>query len=163
VRRLIVIWWSRTGGARQLAQAAARGARSEPQVETLLRRCDRVDSSLILSADALLIACPEMLGSMAGKMKDLFDRTYYDALGAMAGRPYGLIVCAGSDGTGAIRQVERIMQGWRMRPISEPLRVVVGAQTPEAIAAAKSIEPARLAQASELGAALAAGLALGVW
>ena len=161
--RLIIIWWSMTGGTLQLAQAAARGARRERQVETLLRRCDRVDSSLILSADALVIACPEMLGSAAGKMKDLFDRSYYDALDRMAGRPYGLIVCAGSDGTGAIRQIERIMLGWRMKPVAEPLRVVVGAQTPQAIAAPKTIEPTARAQAEELGTALATGLALGVW
>lgn len=163
MRRLIIVWWSVTDGTRQLAQAATRGARRERQVETLMRRCDRMDSSLIVSADALLIACPEMLGSAAGRMKDLFDRTYYDALDRMAGRPYGLIVCAGSDGRGAIRQIERIMLGWRMKPVADPLRVVVGAQTPQAIAAPKTIEPAARAQAEELGAALAAGLALGLW
>jgi multimeric flavodoxin WrbA len=161
--RLLVIWWSMTGGTHQLARAAALGARGEPQVQTLMRRCDRVDSSMILAADALLIACPEMLGSAAGKMKDMFDRIYYDALGPVAGRPYGLIVCAGSDGTGAIRQIDRIMLGWRMRRVAEPMRVVVGAQTPEAIAAEKRIDPAALAQAKELGAGLAAGLALGLW
>jgi multimeric flavodoxin WrbA len=161
--RLMIVWWSMTGGTRQLAHAAARGARREPQVETLMRRCDRVDSSMIVSADALLIACPEMLGSAAGRMKDLFDRTYYEALDRMTGRPYALIVCAGSDGMGAIRQIERIMLGWRMKPVADPLRVVVGAQTPQAISARKAIEPGALTQAKELGGTLAAGLALGVW
>jgi multimeric flavodoxin WrbA len=162
-RRLLIVWWSATGGSWQLARAAARGARSERAIETLMRRCDRVDAPLLLSADALLIACPEMLGGAAGMMKDFFDRTYYAALGRLAGRPYALIVCAGSDGQGAIRQIERIMQGWRLRLSGEPLRVVVGAQTPEAIAAPKSIDPAALVQARELGAGLAAGLALGLW
>jgi len=162
-RRLLIIWWSATGGSRQLAQAAARGARTQRSVQTLMRRCDRVDAELLVSSDALVIACPEMLGSAAGMMKDFFDRTYYAGLDRMAGRPYAVIVCAGSDGQGAIRQIERIAQGWRMRPVAAPLRVVVGAQTPEAIAAAKRIDPVALAQARELGAGLAAGLALGLW
>jgi multimeric flavodoxin WrbA len=104
-----------------------------------------------------------MLGSAAGMMKDFFDRTYYAALERMAGRPYALMICAGSDGQGAIRQIERIAQGWRLRPVAAPLRVVVGAQTAEAIGAAKRIDPVALAQARELGAGLAAGLALGLW
>lgn len=162
-RRLLIIWWSATGGSRQLAQAAAGGARAERSVQTLMRRCDRVDAPLLVCADALVIACPEMLGSAAGMMKDFFDRTYYAALERMAGRPYALMVCAGSDGQGAIRQIERIAQGWRLRPVAAPLRVVVGAQTAEAIGAAKRIDPVALAQARELGAGLAAGLALGLW
>ncbi len=163
MRQLLIVWWSATGGTRQLALAAARGARLEPAVRTMMRRCDRVDIRLLLGADGLIIACPEMLGGAAGMMKAFFDRCYYPALDRLAGRPYGLIICAGSDGTGAIRQIERIAQGWRLRRVTEPLRVVVGAQTPEAIAARKRLAPQALVQARELGAGVAAGLAMGLW
>jgi hypothetical protein len=84
-------------------------------------------------------------------------------LDRVAGRPYATIVCAGSDGTGAVRQVERIVTGWRLRRIDDAMVVVVGAQTPEAILAPKRIEPQALARASALGQTLAEGLAMGVW
>jgi len=163
VQRLIIIWWSRTGATRQLAGAAAAAARRETGVETLLRRCDRVDARLLCSADGLILAAPEMLGSTAGMMKDFFDRTYYEALDRLNGRPCGLIVCAGSDGAGAARQMERVVTGWRMRLVAEPLRIVIGAQTPEAIAAPKTVSRLARDQARALGGTLATGLSLGVW
>ena len=101
--------------------------------------------------------------SMAGQMKDLFDRSYYDLQGAVEGRPYALIVCAGSDGTGAVRQLERIVTGWRLRRIADARIVCTHAQTPEAIAAPKVLPAEELEAAGETGRALAMGLAMGLW
>jgi NAD(P)H-dependent FMN reductase len=117
----------------------------------------------LAAAAGLLVVTPEMLGSMAGRMKDLFDRCYYPLLARLAGRPCALIVCAGSDGTGAVRQIERILTGWRMRRVDAPMIVITGAQTPEAIAAPKQIDAEALSRAAELGEAMAEGIALGVW
>ena len=100
---------------------------------------------------------------MAGMMKDFFDRCYYPVLGRIDGRPYAVMVCAGSDGAGAVRQLERIALGWRLRPVAPALIVCTHAQTPEAILAPKTIAAADLNRCAELGAALASGLALGVF
>ena len=96
-------------------------------------------------------------------MKAFFDRCYYPCLGQIEGRPYALIVCAGSDGSNAVRQAERIATGWRWKRIADSLIVCTHAQTPEAILAPKIIDEAELAKAHELGAAMAEGLALGVF
>ena len=47
------------------------------------------------------------LAAMAGLMKDFFDRTYYPALDRISGRPYAVLICAGSDGHSAARQLAR--------------------------------------------------------
>jgi multimeric flavodoxin WrbA len=158
-RRLLVVAWSNTGGTDRLVEAAVAGAREAtddvPGFEALACRCDRVAPEALLRADALLFATPECLGSMAGPMKTFFDR--------LVGRPYATIVCAGTDGHGAIRQIERIATGWRLRRVAEPVLAITGAQTPEAILAPKRIADADLARAAELGATLAAGTAHGVW
>ena len=73
------------------------------------------------------------------------------------------MLCAGSDGQGAARQISRIATGWRLRAVAAPLIVCTRAQTAEAILAAKTIVPADLARCHDLGAALAAGLAVGVF
>ena len=93
----------------------------------------------LLSADGYVFATPENLASMSGRMKDFFDRTYYPVLGRIEGRPYGVMVCAGSDGRNAARQIERIATGWRLRAIAEPLIVCTHAETPEAILAPKNM------------------------
>ena len=102
----------------------------------------------------------EILSSL---MKDFFDRTYYPALDRISARPYAMLICAGSDGHNAARQVERIATGWRLKAIADPLIVCTHAQTPEAILTPKVIGQGDLKRCEELGAALAAGMSIGMF
>jgi multimeric flavodoxin WrbA len=163
VKQLLIVYHSYTGGTRQMAQAAARGAAREPTVAVKLTIAAETDAESVLQADGYLFACPENLAAMSGQMKDFFDRTYYPVLDRIQGRPYATLVCAGSDGTNAARQIERIATGWRLRVIADPIIVCTHAQTPEAILRPKIIEPTELARCEELGATIAAGLDLGIF
>jgi multimeric flavodoxin WrbA len=163
VKRLLVVWHSHTGGARQMAQAAAAAARAEGGVEVDLRHAPEAGPAEVLAADGYLFATPENLATMAGLMKDFFDRIYYPALDRVNGRPYAALVCAGSDGAGAARQIERIATGLRLKAVAPPLVVVTHAQTPPAILAPKVIAAEDLARCADVGAAMAAGLAAGVF
>jgi multimeric flavodoxin WrbA len=100
---------------------------------------------------------------VSGQLKDFFDRCYYPALDRINGRPYASLVCAGSDGQNAARQIARIATGWRLKPAADPLIVCTHAQTPEAILAPKQIGADDLERCRALGEALAVGLALGVF
>ena len=146
-----------------MACAAERAASTERGVDVRLVAAARATPEDVLPANGYLFATPENLAAMSGGMKDFFDRTYYAALDRIAGRPYATLVCAGSDGTHAARQIERIATGWRLRKVSEPLIVCTHAQTPDAILAPKTISPEDLARCEALGLTLAAGLALGVY
>jgi multimeric flavodoxin WrbA len=163
MRTLLIVYHSMTGGTRQMAEAAARGAASEPGLRVRLLAAPDAQPADVLAADGYLFATPENLAAIAGLMKDFFDRTYYAALGRIEGRPYAVLVCAGSDGSNAARQIERICTGWRLRPVAEPLVVCTHAQTPEAILAPKVIGADELGRCEELGATLAAGLAMGIF
>ena len=96
-------------------------------------------------------------------MKEFFDRCYYPVLGQIDARPYGLLVCAGSDGTNAVRQVERIATGWRLRKIAESLIICTHAQTPEAILAGKTIPRHDLQRCEDFGETLGQGLVMGLF
>ena len=163
MKTLLIVWHSLTGGSAQMAQAAAEGARTETEVALRLLQATQAGPEDVLAADAYLFATPENLATMAGLMKDFFDRCYYPVLERIAGRPYVALVCAGSDGSGAVRQIERICTGWRLKAVAPALIVNTQAQTPEAILAPKQIGAEDLARCRERGAALAAGLALGVY
>jgi len=163
MKTLLVIYHSQTGGAAAMAAAAAAGARGEDAVRVRLCHADSVGPEDALAADGFIFVTPEYLGAMSGRLKDFFDRSYYGALDRLNGRPYALLVCAGSDGQGAVRQVERIATGWRLKLVAPPLIVCTHTQTPEAILAPKILSQDELTQCEELGAALATGLALGIY
>ena len=164
VKTLLIVYHTLTGGTLQMARAAATGARAaEAALTVRLLKAPDAGGDDLLSADAYLFATPENLASMAGLMKDFFDRSYYAALDRINGRPYATMICAGSDGAGAARQIERIATGWRLKAVAPALIVCTHAQTPEAILAPKTISPDDLSRCEELGAALASGSMLGVF
>jgi multimeric flavodoxin WrbA len=157
--RVLIIWHSRTGASAALAEAAAEGAGTA----AVLAHAADASSDLLLAAHGYIFCCPENLGSMSGMMKEMFDRAYYPVLGRIEARPYATIIAAGSDGAGAQRQIDRIVTGWRLRRVAEPIIVNLAAQTPEAITAPKSVSASALEQARMTGAALAEGLRLGLF
>lgn len=158
---LLIVWHSRTGAARAMAEAALRGALEAGDARLIAA----VDASpdAMLQASGYLFACPENLATMSGAMKEFFDRCYYPLLGRIEGRAYATLTAAGSDGTGAVAQIDRIVTGWRLRRVAEPLIANLGAQTPEEILAPKVVAEVTLAECRELGQALAEGLKLGVF
>ena len=167
------MYHSRTGLAKDMAEAAAAGARDigaqcldddggpTQRFEVVLKTAAEATHADVLAAAGYVFCAPENLASVSGPMLDFFQRSYYEVFedllevraadpapvggregpGASAGaraaggrddedlqsrilgRPYGLAVAAGSDGAGAVRQVERICVGWRLKPVGEALVV----------------------------------------
>lgn len=158
---LLIVWHSRTGAARAMAEAAWQGAGAES--ETRLIAADEAGPEDMLAARGYIFACPENLATMSGAMKEFFDRCYYPLLGRIEGRAYATLIAAGSDGSGAQRQIDRIATGWRLRRVAEPIIVNTAAQTPETILAPKTLAPLDLASCRALGQGLGAGLAMGAF
>lgn len=144
-----------------MAEAAYASAR--PETETVLQRAEETHPDDLLAADGYLFVAPENLASLSGAMKEFFDRCYYPVLGQLEGRPYAQMICAGSDGENAVRQLARIATGWRLKAVQDPLIVCTYAQTEAEILADKTIAEADLESCRSVGAALAAGLAMGVF
>ena len=69
-----------------------------------------------------------------------------------------MLVCAGNDGAGAMLQTDRIATGLKLR------KVLPGIVYKSGVTAQAHVVPADvLAQCAELGATLAAGIAVGVF
>lgn len=163
MKTLLIVYHTMTGGTQQMAEAAAAAAREQSGVVVKLQRADATQPEDVLVADGYLFATPENLAAISGLMKDFFDRSYYAALDRVNGRPYAVMICAGSDGQNALRQIDRIATGWRLKAVAQGVIVCTHAQTPERILAPKTIGADDLERCAELGAGLAAGLALGVF
>ncbi|WP_394673170.1 flavodoxin family protein [Limnobacter sp.] len=163
MKTLLIIYHSITGGSKSMAQAVAEGAATEAETSALLLHASEANADHVLQADGYVFIAPETLGSVAGLMKDFFDRTYYAALDQINGRPYTALVCAGSDGQGAVKQIQRIATGWRLTEMAPSAIVCTHAQTKDEILAPKTINPADLQRCRDLGAAFASGLAMGLF
>jgi len=158
---LLIVYHSRTGGSRQMAQAAAEAA--ETEITTRLFQAADTTPDHLLQASGYIFCAPENLAAISGVMKDFFDRCYYPVLGQVEGRPYAQMVCAGSDGENAVRQIARIATGWRLKPVQEPIIVCTHAQRPEDILAEKHLSEDQLEPCRDLGKAFGAGLSIGVF
>ena len=151
MKHLLIVYHSGGGKTGRMAEAVCAGAARETGVETRLQHA--FDSGLddLLWADGLIFGTPENFGYMSGALKDFFDRTFYPAEPHQLNLPYGLFVGAGNDGSGAVREVERIARGYPLRKVADPV-VAVGELT-----------EAHLRACDELGEAMASGLALGIF
>ena len=153
MKHLLVVYHTQTGHTEAMARAVVRGAR-HPEVsgvEVHLRRA--VDAGLadLLRADAVAFGTPENFGQLSGGMKDFFDRTYYPAQGLVEGLACAVFISAGNDGRGALEALRRIVRGYPLREVREP------------IIARGALEAAHLERCEELGLALAAGLEAGIY
>jgi len=151
MKHLLVVYHSQSGNTAKLAEAVLRGARQETETETRLLRAFDAGLEDLLWCDGLLLGTPENFGYMSGALKDFFDRTYYPAEPYELNRPYALFISAGNDGTSAVREIDRIMRGYPMKPVATPL------------IARGQVTEAHLEAAEELGLTLASGLAYGIF
>jgi multimeric flavodoxin WrbA len=153
MKHLLIVYHSQTGKNAQLAQAVLAGARQEAEVETKLLRAFDAKTEDLLWADAVIFGSPENFGYLSGGLTDFFSRTFYSYLDQAPTQslPYAMFCGTGNDGSGALRQLRRIVTGYRMREVAEPIFVIGDTQEGD------------LQRCEELGLTFAAGLALGIF
>ena len=169
-KMLLVIWHSRTSASEQAALAATMAARAtidelltledstqhHGKYRVLLRKSSDVTLDELLHAQGYLFCAPENLASLSGQMKEFFDSFYYDLLGKIEGRYYSAIIAAGTDGAGALKQLERICTGWRLNQAVPAVILNTASASEEEIRAKKQLSPEQIAQAEEIGSTLIA-------
>ena len=151
MKHLSIIYHSQSGNTQQLAEAVAAGAREEEGLIVSIKTAFNAGLDDLLEADALLFGSPENFGTMSGALKDFFDRTYYPAEPHQINLPYGVFISAGNDGSGAVREIDRIALGYPLRRVAEP------------VIAKGEVSQQHLQQCRELGLSMAAGLAMGIF
>lgn len=105
-------------------------------------------------AAATVLITPENFGMVSGLVKDFLERIYpwfEEVPNRRPGMPYLLVAKGGNDGTGAVRDVTRILTGLRWNEALPPV-VVSGSLTDEHVAGTR-----------EAAATLAAGVDVGMF
>jgi len=153
LKHLLIVYHSKTGHTQQLAEAALKGAQHEDieDVDVRMLSAKEAGSTDLLWADGLLLGTPENFGYMSGALKDFLDRTFYEVEGKLNPLPYAVFISAGNDGTGAVRAIERIANGYPFTRVQEP------------VICRGDVDADALVRCEELGMALAAGIEMGVF
>ncbi len=151
MKRLLIVAHAPSENTRALRAAVERGARSETGIDVRVIAPLQSGPDDVLAAQAVILGTPENLAYMSGAMKDFFDRSYNPLLERTQGLPCAVYIRAGSDGTGTRRALSTILTGLRWKMVQEPL-VCRGPW-----------QPAFAEQCEELGAAMAAGFAAGIF
>lgn len=150
-KNILVIYHSQNGTMELMANRLAEGAVKEKNIAVTLKKAADTKLDDLLNCNGIAIGSPEYFGTMAGMIKDFFDRTYEAAQKKTIGLPFIVFVCAGNDGRGAITQIERIAAGYKWRKVQEHTRIV-GTPTEQ-----------NLVDLEELGQVLSAGVDLGIF
>lgn len=149
--RILIIYHSQTGNTEKMARAVADGARMIENTEVILKRAQDATPDDLLGSEGLAIGTPENFGYMSGMVKDFFDRTFYPTQDKVFRKPYVVFISAGNDGIGALRAIERIAQGYKLKMVYDPV-ISRGMLTGD-----------DLAKCRELGSVLAAGCQAGIY
>lgn len=151
-KKLIIISHAPSDNTKRMLEAVLKGANHEEIANVAVRFISPLNTNPddIKQAQAIIIGTTENLGYMAGLIKDVFDRCYYECLEKTQGLPFTFYVRAGHDGTGTRRAIESIATGLRWRIVQEPL-VCKGEFKEEFIT-----------QCEDLGLAMAASLEAGI-
>jgi multimeric flavodoxin WrbA len=153
VKHLLIVYHTKTGNTGRLARAARDGASCSEVGDVAVRFLLARDAGArdLLWANGVLLGTPEYLGYMSGAMKDFLDRTFYEVEGKLQPLPCAIFISAGNDGSGALRALRRIINGYRFEEVQEPV-IARGPVTEE-----------HLERCRELGMALAVGLEAGIY
>ena len=152
-KKLLIVAHAPSPNTRHLAEAVLKGAQ-HPDIENVEARwippLDTTPAD-VLGCDAIILGTTENLGYMSGALKDFFDRCYYPVLEQKQGLPCAVYIRAGLDGTGTRRALTTILTGLKWREV-QASHLYHG-----------DWQDTFLAQAEELGLAMAAGLDAGIF
>ncbi len=119
--KVLIVYYSLGGNTKEAAQIAANVVRKEGHSAELKTGLEAGTADL-LDCDGIIIGTPDYFSSMAGGLKDFFDRTLYPSKGKAEDKPYFAFVTHGGGGK-ASASVERIAQSFKFRKTAEPVLI----------------------------------------
>jgi len=141
--KVLVVYHSLSGNTRRMADAIAEGAKAVSGAEVVVK--DGLDATIddLLGCDGVAFGSPDYFSSLAGGMKDFFDRTFYPSQGKVTDKPTVLFGNAGGPATNILGALRKMAQIFKLHEVAE------------AVGASGAPTESVLQQCRQLGQALA--------
>lgn len=87
--QILVLYFSRTGNTKKLAEEIIKGIHDTPGVASVLKSVVEVQKEDFIAADAIIAGSPVYFGGMAAELKAVFDNfvSVRRKMGIKSGRP----------------------------------------------------------------------------
>jgi len=72
--KVLVMYFSRSGNTRKVAEAIAKGVEETKEIQCILKPVSDVTSEDFINADGIIAGSPVYFGTMAAEMKQVFDK-----------------------------------------------------------------------------------------
>ena len=72
--KILVMYFSKTGNTKKLAEEIAKGVQEVEDIECVLKPVSDVTKDDFIESDGIIAGSPVYFGTMAAKMKDIFDK-----------------------------------------------------------------------------------------
>jgi len=135
--KILVAYHSIGGNTEKVARAVAEGAGSVEGVEVSLKMAADVTPEDFKTADGFALGTPDYFSYMAGMLKDMFDRVFYDVKAGTEGKPCVCFVTHGGGGK-ATESLSRICNSFKLDRFGETLSIQAPV-TDEHVAAAREL------------------------
>jgi multimeric flavodoxin WrbA len=120
--KILVAYHSMGGNTQKVAKAVAEAASGVEGIEVVLKSAIEVNTEDFKSADGFAFGTPDYFSYMAGMLKDMFDRVFYEVKGNTEGRPCVCFVTHGGGGK-AVESMERICKSFKLERIADTLSI----------------------------------------
>jgi len=121
--KLLIVYHSQSGNTKSLAEAVEKGAK-KANAEVICRFSREAKEDDFLWADVFAFGSPDYFSYMAGGLKDVFDRVFYQVKNEVEGKFFGVFVTHGGGGMSAAESVrELVSSAFRLREKVKPLLI----------------------------------------
>jgi NAD(P)H dehydrogenase (quinone) len=109
VMQVLVMYYSKTGNTKKLAQAIAKGVQEVPGVQCVLKPVLEVTKEDFLTSDGIIAGSPVYFGTMAAELKEVFDK-FVGIRGKMGDKVGAAFATAGDPSGGKETTIISILQ-----------------------------------------------------
>ncbi len=121
--KVLVMYYSKTGNTKKLAEEIAKGVQEVDDVECLLKPTSEVTKDDFITSDGIIAGSPVYFGSMTADLKEVFDR--YVSIRKQMGDKVGAAFATSGDESGGkettLMSIIQAMLIYGMIIIGDPL------------------------------------------
>lgn len=121
--KLLLVYHSQSGNTQALAEAVEEGAK-KGGAEVVCKLAAEIEEKDFFWADVFAFGSPDYFSYMAGALKDVFDRLYYQVKDKIKGKSYGVFVTHGGGGRPAVESIRKLASNLGLEEKVEPLLVL---------------------------------------
>ena len=121
-KKVLVVYDSRDGMTKKVADVVAEGAKRVPKIVVELKRADEVTAQDVIGVDGFAFGSPSHFGLMSGKILTVLT-DLYAVRDKMSGKPMTVFTTGAGDQAAALQHIEQIVAVFKPEHVKPGLAI----------------------------------------